>query len=159
DVELERLRLEEAEQTRRVSQAQSQAGLLGEREEGARRQAEALAAELAELAGRTDELRSRGEAATAEQAELAAVIRERQKVRAELQERAAALGRELAAAGQGLDSKRAHLVDLARRQASARNQLGQVQGRQRSLAATQQRLETERAELGAEQERAAALLA
>src|SRR5215210_3872488 len=39
DVELERLRLEETEQTRQVSQAESEVALLGEREESARRQA------------------------------------------------------------------------------------------------------------------------
>src|SRR5262249_50638132 len=42
DVELERLRLEEAEAARQLSQAEAQVALLGEREEGARRQAEAL---------------------------------------------------------------------------------------------------------------------
>src|SRR6266849_4016277 len=110
DVELERLRLEEAEQSRQVSQAESQAALLGEREENARRQTESLGEEIDELTIRGEELRSRGEAASAEQAELAAAIRNRQGLRAKLQERIANLGCELETAGRALETRRTHLV-------------------------------------------------
>src|SRR5438552_1746541 len=151
DVELERLRLEEAEQTRQVSQAESQAALLGEREENARRQAEALAEEIRELTTRGEELRARGEAASAAQAELGAALRDREAARSRLQDRAAALGRELEAAGRALEARRAHRVELARRQAGARNQVGHLEGRQRSLAAAQARLEAEREEWRAEE--------
>jgi chromosome segregation protein len=159
DIELERLRLEETELARQLSQAESQVALLGEREEAARRQAAALAEEIAELSARGEELKARREAAEAEQFALGASIKERQTAQNAVQERAAAMGRELAEAGRLLEAKRAHLVELARRQASARNQGEQLEGRQRSVAAAAARLETERAELVAEKARLNAHLA
>jgi len=101
DVELERLRLRRRSSHARSRRPNSRRRCWesGRRTPGARPRR--WAEEIRELASRGEELRSRGEAAAAEQAELAAAIRDRQAARVNLQDRAAALGAELEAAGRG----------------------------------------------------------
>src|SRR5262249_58248633 len=107
------------------------------REEGGgtgERGRETLVRELRELAERITDAQRRAEAGEAERGELLTRIGELKRAQAEKQAEALAAGEGLEAETRALETERARLLELARRQASARNPVAHPDHAAKTLA-------------------------
>lgn len=152
----DRLRTAETAKRDALAAATTSVSLLRERVTTGDRRREALGREMRELGDRIADAQRRAEAGEAERGELLARIGELKRAQAEKLAEARAAGEGLESETRALEAERARLLELARRQAGARNQLAHLDRQQKSLAEALTSLGAEQEEAAAEVERAAA---
>jgi chromosome segregation protein len=159
EAEGERLREAETRYRESLARGEKELSLARERISAGERRREALAREARELAERITSAQQRAEAAEAERREL---LERTAKLKTEMAAKtteAKSAADAVEAETRALEAERAQVLEVARRQASARNQLTHLERQEASLAEAIARLTVEKEEATAEATRLAEALA
>jgi chromosome segregation protein len=146
----ERLRQGETRCREAMAQGEKDLSLARERVSAAERRREGLAREARELAERIVAAQQRAEAAEAERRDFLARIGELKGEMATKTAEAKSAADALEVEARALEAERARMLELARRQASARNQLAHLERQDAALAEAIARLTAEKEEATAE---------